>query len=306
MNSLPRIIVIAGPTASGKTSLSVKLAKIFNAEIISADSMQVYRWMNIGTAKPTEEERNGVPHHLLDVVDPDEPFNAARYRSLAHSAATEVISRGKRCLVVGGTGLYIKSLLQGLFDCPPGSKKLRQSLEREWDLEGEAVLYNRLVALDPERAENIHPHDRMRILRALEIIELTRKRPSELFNEHRFGERPFNALKFCLHFERERLYQRIDERALQMIERGLVKETEELLRKGYNADLKPMQAIGYRQAVRFLKHEYTLDQAVSSLQRETRRYAKRQITWFRKDPEYVWLDPGNFDAFVERIELFIG
>ncbi|MFZ0450416.1 MAG: tRNA (adenosine(37)-N6)-dimethylallyltransferase MiaA [Desulfatiglandaceae bacterium] len=305
MKRLPKIVVIAGPTASGKTSLSVELAEVFNAEIISADSMQVYRWMDIGTAKPTEEERKGIPHHLLDIVDPDEPFNAALYRSLAHSAAMEVLDRGKLCLVVGGTGLYIKSLLQGLFECPPAIEEIRQSLHLEWESDGAVDLYKRLEFLDPERAMKVHPNDRVRIVRALEIIGLTKRRPSELNREHRFGERSFDALKFCLQVERKRLYQRIDERCVEMVDRGLVAETEELLRKGYNANLKSMEAIGYRQAVRYLRNEYTLEQAISNLQRDTRRYAKRQLTWFRKDPENVWLDPGNFDAFVEGIRAFI-
>jgi tRNA dimethylallyltransferase len=306
MKRQPKIVVIAGPTASGKTSLSVELARVFNAEIISADSMQIYRWMDIGTAKPTEEERKGVPHHLMDVADPDEPFNAARYRSLAQSVATEVISQGKLCLVVGGTGLYIKSFLQGLFECPPATRELRQSLHLEWESDGGAVLYKKLEFLDPETAGRTHPHDRVRILRALEIIELTKRRPSELVREHRFGERSFDALKFFLNVERKRLVQRIDERSVEMMHRGLITETEALLRKGYSAHLKPMEAIGYRHAVRYLNGEYTLEQAISSLQRDTRRYAKRQLTWFRKEPEYVWLDPENFNAFVERIRAFLG
>ncbi len=304
MKPLPKIVVIAGPTASGKTRLSVELAKAINAEIINADSMQVYRWMDIGTAKPTEAERKGIPHHLIDIVDPDEPFNAARFRSLAQSVATQVMGRGKLCLVVGGTGLYIKSFLQGLFECPPGSRKLRQSLHLEWESGGGGGLYKKLEVLDPETAGKIHPHDRVRILRALEIFELTGRRPSELVKEHRFGEKSFDSLKFCLHVERKRLAQRIDERSVEMVDRGLVTETEELLRKGYSTELKPMEAIGYRQAVQYLNGECTLDQALGSLQKNTRRYAKRQLTWFRKDPEYIWVDPGDFDAFVERIQAF--
>lgn len=305
MKPLPKIVVIAGPTASGKTRLSVELAKVFNAEIISADSMQVYRWMDIGTAKPTEAERKGIPHHLIDVADPDELFNAARYRSLAQSVATQVMGRGKACLVVGGTGLYIKGFLQGLFECPPATRELRQSLHLEWESDEGAGLYRKLELLDPETTGKIHPHDRVRILRALEIIELTGRRPSELFREHRFGEKSFDALKFCLQVERKRLVQRIDERSVEMVDRGLVTETEELLRKGYSAELKPMEAIGYRQAVQYLNGECTLEQALVSLQKDTRRYAKRQLTWFRKDPEYVWVDPGDFDAFVERIQAFM-
>jgi len=302
---LPKLIIIAGPTASGKTSISVQLARLVDAEIINADSMQVYRGMDIGTAKPGREERKGIPHHLMDVVDPDEEYNAAIYRDMACAAALDIIGRGKRAMVVGGTGLYIKSLLGGLFQCPPPAPEIRESLEREWESAGPCVLYERLERLDPQRARKIHPNDRVRVLRALEIITLTNRLPSQLTRRHGFSDRTFNALKFCLKREREELYHRINTRTSAMIDGGLLTETENLLKKGYSPLLKPLQAIGYKQAVEYLQGRFSLEKAVEKIQRETRRYAKRQLTWFRADPEYTWVDPRQVDVFMRKIETFL-
>ena len=190
----PKAIVIAGPTASGKTSLSVELALALDGEIINADSMQVYRGMDIGTAKPKPEEQKGIPHLLLDVVNPDEEFNAAIYRSMALPLVTDVVSRGKACIITGGTGLYIKSLLKGLFHCPPVDPELKESLRREYEAYGTIRLYERLMRLDPESANRIHQNDRVRSMRALEIAHLTNRRPSRLIREHCFSDTPINAL----------------------------------------------------------------------------------------------------------------
>ena len=304
-NELPKLIVIAGPTASGKSRLSVELACRFDAEIINADSMQVYRGMDIGTAKPTLEERKGIPHHLLDVIDPDQEYNAAVYRSMAASAAMDITGRGKVAIVVGGTGLYIKSLLGGLFECPPSAPELRDSLLKEWESSGPDVLYERLQRLDPERAGKIHPHDRVRLIRALEIISLTDELPSALGTRHGFSDHAFNALKFCLDREREELYRRINRRAILMMEGGLLAETEILLQKGYGPRLKPLQAIGYSQAIEYLEGQYSLEETVKRIQKETRRYAKRQLTWFRADSEYSWLDPQKVGKFMRKIEEFL-
>ncbi len=301
---LSKVIVIAGPTASGKTSLSVELARLFDAEIINADSMQVYRGMDIGTAKPSIKERQGIPHHLLDVVNPDQEFNAAIYRDMAASAAFDIINRGKRVLVVGGTGLYIKSLLGGLFQCPPSSPEIRQSLQREWEVEGPRALYRRLECLDPQSARKIHPNDRVRIIRALEIISLTDRLPSDLSRQHRFSDRTFNPLKISIKREREELYRRINTRTTAMINQGLVDETESLLRRGYSPRLKPLQAIGYKQAVEYLQGHCSIHEAGEKIRRETRRYAKRQLTWFRADPEYTWVDPSRIDQLAKKIEMF--
>lgn len=302
----PKVIVITGPTASGKSSLAIELALHFGAEIVNADSMQVYRGMDVGTAKPTITERRGVPHHLLDVVDPDEDFNAAKYRSLATPILNDIASRNKASLVVGGTGLYIKSLLNGLFECPPADPELRDEMRRVWETHGPAYLFERLKTFDPESAEKIHPHDRLRVIRALEVYCLTHQPFSSLVRRHDFKDQSFHALKICLQVDRPQLYDRIDRRSVSMIEAGLVAETERLLMKGYAPDIKPMNSLGYRQIRRFLDGEYDLDEAIRQLQRDTRRYAKRQLTWFRADPEMIWMKPDDLMGIIQKIGTFYG
>ena len=299
-----KVVVIAGPTATGKSRLSVELATALGGEIISADSMQVYRGMDIGTAKPAFEQQKGIPHYLLDVVDPEEKFNAAIYRSMALPLVTDIGMREKLCFVVGGTGLYIKGLLDGLFQCPPADLELRESLQNECEIYGSVRLHERLKQLDPEVSHKIHPNDKVRITRALEIIHLTKKRPSDLSRRHGFGNRAFNALKFCLEIERKQLYDRINERSMTMVETGLVEETETLLSKGYSPCLKPMKAIGYRHMVKYLKGDWSLSEAISNLQRDTRRYAKRQLTWFRADLEFSWVSPEDFNLILDKIKGF--
>jgi tRNA dimethylallyltransferase len=302
----PSIVVIAGPTATGKTRLAVDLALRFGGEVVNADSMQVYRGMNVGTAKPTEEEKQGVPHHLIDVVNPDETFNAAVYRRAAVPVIERISRAGLPCYVVGGSGLYIRALLGGLFDCPQESEELRRKLRRAWEEEGALVLHERLRSLDPDAAESIHPNDRVRVLRALEVIELTGQRFSLVSRSHGFRKEGFRALKICLHMERERLYERINRRARIMIENGLVEETRLLLKQGYSSGLKPMQSIGYRHALAHLNGDWDLETLVERLQADTRRYAKRQITWFRGDPEYRWRAPEDGDRIRREVVEFYG
>ena len=300
------MVVITGPTASGKSSLAIDLALQFGAEIVNADSIQVYRGMDVGTAKPTASERRGIPHHLLDVADPDEDFNAAKYRSLGISVLFDIASRKKASFVVGGTGLYIKSLLNGLFECPPADPELRDELRRTWKARGPAFLYERLKTFDPESAEKIHPNDRSRVIRALEVYYLTNQPISSLIRRHAFKDQPFQALKICLQVDRPQLYDRIDQRSVSMIEAGLVAETERLLMKGYSPDLKPMNSLGYRHIRRFLDGEYDLDEAIRQLQKDTRRYAKRQVTWFRADPEMNWMNPNDLAGIIQMIGTFYG
>ena len=299
-----KIVVIAGPTASGKSSLAIELALHFGGEIVNADSMQVYRGMDVGTAKPSIIERRGVPHHLLDVVDPDEDFNAAMYRSLGIPLLREIASRKRVCFLVGGTGLYIKSLLGGLLRCPQTDPELRKELHRECKEHGPNYLHERLKRFDLESAQKIHPNDRVRIMRALEIIHLTGKRLSSLILKHGFKDRLFQALKFFLQIEREQLYLRINQRSLAMIEAGLVNETESLLSKGYSPDLKSMKSLGYRHMVTYLEGACSLDEAIRQLQTDTRRYAKRQMTWFKADPEMVWMEPEDLAGIIKKIEQF--
>ena len=306
MEQKPKIVVIAGPTASGKTSLAIELALAFGGEIVNADSMQVYRGMDVGTAKPDSAERKRVPHHLMDVVDPDEDFNAAIYRSLAIPVLREIHSRGRVPFVVGGTGLYIRVLLGGVIHSPPMDPELRSGLREELALKGPVVLHGRLKELDPESAQRIHPHDRVRILRALEIIHLSKRRLSSLVKDHRFGDNPFRALKICLQIERERLYHQINERCVRMIQSGLAREAADLLKKGYSPALKPMTGLGYRHMVGVLEGRWDMDTALRKLQSDTRRYAKRQLTWFRADPENIWLKVEDVEGIAQRIREFLG
>ena len=300
-----KVVVIAGPTASGKSGLAVELALLLQGEIVNADSMQVYRYMDVGTAKPSPSERTKVPHHLLDVINPDQEFNAAIYRSFAVPVIHDLLSRGKECFIVGGTGLYIKILLGGLLTCPPVDHVLRQELRDQVETRGLEAMYRRLEDLDPLSAKKIHVHDTVRVLRALEIIELTKRPLSTLIQGHGFQDVAFQALKICLQIDRKELYHRVNQRSLLMVERGLVQETKNLLARGYSPDLKPMKALGYRHAVRYLEGRYDREEMVRQLQLDTRRYAKRQLTWFRADPSITWIDPQRKEHLVETITSFV-
>lgn len=301
----PKLVIITGPTAAGKSSLAVNMALYFRGEIVNADSMQVYRGMDVGTAKPSIGERMGVPHHLLDIVDPDEDFNAAIYRSLAEPILNDIASRNKVCFVVGGTGLYIKALLGGLFKSPPTDYDLRKKFHQKYETQGLDPLYQQLKVLDPESALNIHPHDKTRIIRALEIIHLTGQPFSSLIRNHQFKERSFHALKISLDVDREALYRRIDNRSLAMLQTGLIEETQRLLDIGYTPDLKAMNSLGYRHVIRYLNNDWDFEELVRRLQTDTRRYAKRQLTWFRADSEMIWINPEDRVRIRNAIEGFI-
>jgi tRNA dimethylallyltransferase len=301
---LPRLLILSGPTGSGKSRLAVELASMFGAEILSADSMQVYRGMDIGTAKLPMSERKGITHHLIDIVDPDQEFNAALFLSRALPIIDDCQRKDTPIIVVGGTGLYVKALMGGLFRCPASQRELRRDLWEECKQRGSASLYERLCRVDNKAAEGIHPMDAMRIIRALEVVDLTGRPFSELTREHGFSERRFAALHLCLHVDRGILYDRINTRALSMIDAGLVGEVEGLLGKGYGPELRPMKAIGYRHIVDYLKGDRNLDEAVRLIQRDTRRYAKRQITWFKADPEVVWVNPDDRWEIIDSVRAF--
>jgi tRNA dimethylallyltransferase len=301
----PKIIIIAGPTASGKSSLAVNLALYFGGEIISSDSMQVYRGMDVGTAKLSIQERKGVAHHMIDVVDPDEDFNAALYRSLAEPIVKDIVQRKKLCFVVGGTGLYIKVLLGGLLKCPSVNQRFRNELIYECEDMGSSFLHEKLKALDPVSALKIHPNDRTRVIRAMEVVHLTDQALSSLILQHDFKDRSFQSLKICIYMDRDLLYKRINERCVSMIKSGLFEETQTLLKKGYSSDLRSMNSLGYRHAVKYLNDECGLEETILQLQRDTRRYAKRQLTWFKADPEMVWAKPEEMNFINEEIEKFI-
>ncbi|TSA45028.1 MAG: tRNA (adenosine(37)-N6)-dimethylallyltransferase MiaA [Deltaproteobacteria bacterium] len=301
----PRLICIVGPTGVGKTAMALELAGRWGGEIVSADSMQVYRHMDIGTAKPTPEERRRIPHHLLDVVNPDEPFDASLYIRLANGIIADLQRERKVVFVVGGTGLYIRALLGGLIDGPGADEVLRRELKQQMNQRGKAHLYERLRTTDPLAADQIHPHDGIRIIRALEVLELTGRSIVAHQQEHRFGEAPYELLRIGLCLDRERLNDRIERRTDRMIADGLPEEVRRLLDMGYTESLKPMQSLGYRNMISFLAGQQSLEEAVRLIKRDTCRYAKRQMTWFAADREVVWLDPGDVDAASKRIDLFL-
>lgn len=287
----PKVVIVLGPTGVGKSEVAIELALEVGGEIINADSQQVYRYMNIGTAKPSADQRQGVPYHLIDVVDPDDEFNAALFRHAAFASAQQVWSRGKKVVLCGGTGLYIKAFTHGLFVGPSGDPEIRKRFEGEVREKGLGALHERLKELDPDALSWIHPNDPQRIIRALEVLETTGKKISQWQREHGFKESPFETLKIGLNREREELYTLINRRCEAMIAEGLVEETKRLVEKGYGLELKPLQSIGYRHVGLYLGGAISLEDSVSLMKRDTRRLAKRQLTWFRSDPEIRWFHP---------------
>ncbi len=303
-NHMPRIVVICGPTGAGKTAFAIKLAKAVDGEIIGADSMQIYRQMDIGTAKPTLEEKAAVVHHMVDVAEPDENFDAAGYARLAKPAVMDVISRNKIPFVVGGTGLYIKALIYGLFQSSPSDQAIRERLKKEKALQGLDALYAKLIEIDPDAAVKIHKNDALRIIRALEVYEITGKTISEHHMDHGFKNPLFNPLKLGVFWDRDPLYERINKRVDMMLEQGLPAEVENLLKRGYSPQLKSMQSLGYRHMIDFLSGKIQWEEAVSTLKRDHRRYAKRQMTWFNSDETIIWINPEQIQSAVEQVKAF--
>lgn len=301
----PKIVILCGPTGIGKTSAAIKLAKMFFGEIISADSMQIYRYMNIGTAKPTIAEQAAVFHHMIDIVDPDEHFDAADFAKKASCIINELSKKKKLPFVVGGTGFYIKALLHGLFRARPANNKILLQLKEEAIKCGSPLLHSRLKEIDPDAAHKIHPNDAFRIVRALEIFESTGKKISEYQKEHHFGENLFDVLKIGLTMGRKLLYERIDKRVDIMLESGLVDEIKALFAKGYHENIKAMQSIGYRHVIEFIQGKNSWEETIRLFKRDTRRYAKRQLTWFNADSKIIWLNPVEIDQAVKLIENFI-
>lgn len=303
MTSLQKIIIICGPTAVGKTSISIELAKKFKGEIISADSQQVWRGFDVGTAKVNLREKSQVPHHLIDIADADEHFDAAKFVALANVAIEDVISRQKLPFIVGGTGMYLKMLVHGFCEAPPQDPEYRKKLEDEIEKLGSTELHERLKKTDPRSAEDLHPNDRTRIVRALEIHYLTGVPASEYREKHNFKERRYDALKIGLNIEREELYRRIDLRVDEMIANGLVDEVRSLLEK-YDSSCQPFSAVGYREIVSHLKGEIGLEEARELTKKNSRHFAKRQLTWFRADPEIKWFGPDEVDIISNLIRDF--
>lgn len=302
----PKLVIILGPTGVGKSEVAADVALGVGGEVINADSQQVYRFMDIGTGKPGLEQRQKVAHHLLDIVDPDEEFNAALFRHRALKDAEEIWSRGKKVVLCGGTGLYIRALTQGLFTGPAKDPALRKRLEREVHEKGLGSLYDRLKQVDPEVVSLIHPNDRHRIVRALEVFELTGKGMSQWQKEHGFKESPFETLKIGLNRERGELYDRIDRRCEEMIEKRFVDEVKGLMKRGYSLDLPSLQSVGYRQIGVHLTGGLSLEDAVALMKRDTRHLAKRQLTWFRSDNEILWFHPEKErEELLERVREFL-
>ena len=283
-----RIIVLSGPTASGKTAIAISLARVFPLEIVSADSMQVYRGMDIGTAKPTPAQRAEVPHHLVDVADPDEKFSAGRFVAGAEEAIRGIRKKGRLPLVAGGTGMYIRSLLRGL-DALPADPGIRVRLTRRWEEDRGKTLYRELQCIDPVSAAKIHPSDRVRIVRSLEVAEMTGEPASGRKASWASGGSRHRVLFLLLSIEREELYRRIDRRVEEMFRAGLVEEVNGLLARGYGRDLASMGALGYRHVLSHLLDGISRDRAVDQMKRDTRRYAKRQVTWLSGETGVVRL-----------------
>jgi tRNA dimethylallyltransferase len=283
------VVVIVGPTAVGKSRIAVEVAKAFETEVLTADSRQVYRGMDVGTDKPASEERQAVPHRLIDLVDPDESFNAGLYRRQAIDEIERLYRDCRLPLVVGGTGLYVRTLLKGLCDAPQADPIVREALRQEAEDQGYDRLYARLVEVDPVAAARLHPRDESKVIRALEVYQLSGRRMSEFQQEHGFAERPFAALMIGLNRDRDMLYRRIEGRIDWQLAHGLIEETKRLLAQGYQRDSAAMKGLGYRQVAEHLAGEYDAAEMVRRFKRDTRRFSKRQMTWFRKEPGIQWL-----------------
>ena len=306
------LVVLVGQTAVGKSEIGVRLARTLDTDLLTADSRQVYRGMDIATDKPTLEQRRGVPHRLIDLVDPHEPFNAGYYRQLALEEIERLYSERRLPLVVGGTGLYVRTLVHGLCDAPPADQTYRASLMQEARTQGRHFLHGELKRIDPELAGRLHPHDEVKIVRALEVHHLSGQRLSDRHRQHRFSGQSFSVLMIGLIRDRECLYRRIDERVDAMFAGGVIRETEQLLAKGYGRDSGAMKGLGYRQVAGYLAGEYDQAEALRLLKRDTRHFAKRQLTWFRKEPGLHWWSLDGQDSpeivaghLLERVHTFV-
>ena len=299
MEDLQRITVICGPTASGKTSLGVQLAIKFDGEVISADSRQVYVGMDIGTSKPTKEERAGIAHHMIDLVFPDEEFNAYMFKEMARRKIGEITSRGKRAIIVGGTGLYIKALVSGLVRGIAPFKEIRKVLKDDLAVRGQAVLYERLKKVDPSSADRIASKDSQRIIRALEVYLATGRPLSSLQESHGFREQPYNVHWIGVRPPRKLLYERIDRRVDEMFKRGFVNEVSGLREKGFIESLPSMKSLGYSELMDYLAGRCKLEEARENIKKNTRRFAKRQMTWFRSMKGIEWYEPEEIEKIFE-------
>jgi tRNA dimethylallyltransferase len=304
MEKLP-LVIINSPTATGKTDLAVKLALEFGGEIISADSLQVYRYLDIGTAKPTMEERKGIKHHLIDVIKPDEEFNAALFAENVRAIISKLAGEGKPVFVAGGTGLYIRALLRGMIDTPDVDENIRKYYRKLRDTHGKKYIYDLLLQRDATAAAQINPNDSVRVIRALEVLEQTGESITVKQKKHSFADRPYETYKIGIQIERKELKQRIELRTEKMIAAGLLDEVKGVLAMGYNENLKPLQSLGYKQIIGFLRNKYDWQSCVDLIKRDTWQYAKRQMTWFTADKEINWFAQDSLKEVSENVEKFL-
>lgn len=298
------LVVIGSPTATGKTRLALQLAQSLGAEIVNADSLQVYRYLDIGTAKPTREERNRVRHHLIDVVHPDEEYNAAVFSEQARAIIENLASVGKPVFVVGGTGLYIRALLQGIIATPPVDENIRKYYKELRDRHGREYVFELLQKRDPQAAARLNPNDSVRVIRALEVLDQSGQSIVTLQQKHLFADCPYNVCKIGLRVERDELKKRISLRTSQMVEAGFLDEVQGLLAKGYSEKLKPLQSLGYKQMIDFIRKRHSWEQTLDLINRETWQYAKRQMTWFGADKTINWYKPDQEDEIQKTVERF--
>ena len=296
------LIILTGPTAVGKTALSIRLAKAIGGEIISADSMQVYRGMDIGSAKITKEEMMGVPHHLIDVLEPSEEFNVTVFQTMAKAAVEEIYSRGHIPIVAGGTGFYIQALLNDIDFTETGEDpSIRRELERIAKEKGAEYLHGLLLTVDPESAKQIHANNVKRVIRAIEFYRQTGERISEHNKREREKKSPYDFLYFVVNTDRDLLYRRIDKRVDDMVEQGLVDEVKKLKDSGCTKDMVSMQGLGYKEILDYLQGEYSLEEALYLLKRDTRHFAKRQITWFKREKDVRWLNLPDYGYDLDKV-----
>lgn len=301
----PKVIVICGPTASGKTALSIELAKKINGEIVSSDSMQIYKDMDIGTAKPSQEEMQGIKHYLLDFVEPNQRYSVAEYKKDAEKAIEEILAKGKTPIIVGGTGLYVDSLIYGIeYQDIELDENYRKELEDRANNEGLEVLYNEANEIDPQAMEKISINDKKRIIRVLEIYKATGKTKTQQEIESRKNGVKYDYRVFAINWDREKLYERINKRVDIMIEQGLIQEVQVLLQK-YTEFPTAMQGLGYKEVVEYLKGDITKEEMIDKIKLETRRYAKRQITWFKKNKQTIWIAPNDLQKILDEGEIKI-
>lgn len=297
----PKVIVICGPTASGKTTLSIQLAQKINGEIISSDSMQIYKDMNIGTAKPDQQEMQGIKHYLLDFVEPNQRYSVADYKKDAENAIEDILQKGKVPIIVGGTGLYVDSLIYGIeYPNIEFDENYRKELERRVEKEGLEKLYEKAKKIDPQAMKKISRNDQKRILRVLEIYNATGKTKTEQEIESRKNEVKYDYRVFAINMDREKLYDRINKRVDIMIQKGLIEEVENLLKK-YNEFPTAMQGLGYKEVVEYIQGKVLKEDMIENIKRESRRYAKRQITWFKKNKQTIWIGPNDLQMILDEI-----